>query len=87
MGDDGLGGEVVLDVVSRLERGDTGDEGVVAAGLGAGEVIGRRENGVEGSDEVVLGVGWEDVGEIVGCGNGAGYSVSVSDWAIVALGG
>ena len=65
------GGEVGLGAVVGLEGGDAGDDGVVAPGLGVGGRIGwRREDGGDGSDEVVLGVGGEGVGEVGGCGHG-----------------
>ena len=65
------GGEVGLGAVVGLEGGDAGDDGVVAPCLGVGGRIGwRREDGGDGADEVVLGVGGEGVGEVGGCGHG-----------------
>ncbi len=65
------GGEVGLGAVVGLEGSDTGDNGVVAPGLGVRGRIGRRrEDGRDGSDELVRGVGGEGVGEVGGCGHG-----------------
>ena len=60
------GSEIVFGTVRRMKGYDPGDEEVVAAGLGAREVIrGWRPDGVEGSYEAVLGVGGEGGGQVL----------------------